>query len=62
MCGYRVELQWLKHPWIYENMFETGVVQANECSHSARSGGIRDISSIFFNMKVYYVFSLESPH
>ena len=26
-----VELQWLEHPWDYENMFEAGVVRANEC-------------------------------
>ena len=26
-----VELQWLKHFWNHENMFETGVVRANEC-------------------------------
>ena len=26
-----VELQWLGHLWNYENMFETGVVRANEC-------------------------------
>ena len=26
-----VELQWFKHPWNHENMFETGVVQANKC-------------------------------
>ena len=26
-----VELQWLEHFWDHENMFETGVVQANEC-------------------------------
>ena len=25
-----VELQWLKHLWYHENMFETGVVRANE--------------------------------
>ena len=25
------ELQWLEHLWNHENMFETGVVQANEC-------------------------------
>ena len=32
-------------------------------NHGARSGGIyRDIFSIFFNMKVYCVFSLELPH
>ena len=28
---YTVELQWLEHLWDQENMFETGVVQANEC-------------------------------
>ena len=26
-----VKLQWLEHLWDYENLFETGVVQANEC-------------------------------
>ena len=26
-----VEHQWLKHLWNHENMFETGVVRANEC-------------------------------
>ena len=26
-----VELQWLKHLWNHENMFETGLVRANEC-------------------------------
>ena len=26
-----VELQWLRHPRNHENMFETGLVQANEC-------------------------------
>ena len=26
-----VELQWLEHLWNPENMFETGVVRANEC-------------------------------
>ena len=34
-------------------------------NHSARSGGVignRDIFSIFFNMKVCCVFSLESPY
>ena len=35
-----VELQLLKHLWCQENMFETGVVPANEVNHSARSGGI----------------------
>ena len=49
-------------------MFETGVVRANECelmsvNHSATSGGIIVIFFIiFFNMKVRYVFSLESPY
>ena len=28
---HTVELQWLEHLWIHENMFETGVVRANEC-------------------------------
>ena len=28
--GDTVELQWLKHVWNHENMFETGVVRANE--------------------------------
>ena len=32
-------------------------------NHSARSGDILgNYSSIFFNMEVCYVFSLESPH
>ena len=32
-------------------------------NHSARSGGIIGIFlSIFYNVKVYCVFSLESPH
>ena len=26
-----VELQWLEHLWNHENMFETGVVRADEC-------------------------------
>ena len=25
-----VELQWLEHLWDHENMFETGVIRANE--------------------------------
>ena len=25
------EFQWLKHLWSHENMFEAGVIQANEC-------------------------------
>ena len=29
--GNIVELNWLKHLWNHKNMFETGVVQANEC-------------------------------
>ena len=43
-------------------MFETGAVRANEC-YSQRQGRRhnRDIFSIFFNMKVYCVFSSESP-
>ena len=43
-------------------MFQTGVVRASECdNHSARIGSKIEIS-LFFNMKVYCVFSLESPH
>ena len=45
-----VELQWLEHLWSRENMFETGVRRHNE-----------DTFLIFYNMKIYYVFSLESP-
>ena len=28
--GNTVELRWLEHLWDHENMFETGVVRANE--------------------------------
>ena len=28
--GHTVELQWLEHLWYHENMFETGLVRANE--------------------------------
>ena len=28
--GNTVELQWLEHLWDNENLFETGVVRANE--------------------------------
>ena len=28
---YKIELQWVEHLWNHENMFETGVVRANEC-------------------------------
>ena len=31
-------------------------------NHSARSGGTQGYLSVFFNMKVCCVFSLESPH
>ena len=57
-----VELQWLKHLWDYENVFETGVVRAIEgllLSQVRRHN--RDILFIFISMKVYCVFSLESP-
>ena len=44
-------------------MFETSVVRAYEVNHSASSGGIIGIIFFdFFNMKVCYLFSLESPH
>ena len=42
------------------NMFETGVVRFLKVNHSIRRHN-RDLFSIFFIMKVYYVFSLESP-
>ena len=44
-------------------MFETGVVQANECSslHQDRKQN-RDIFSMFFNTKGYCVISYKSPH
>ena len=58
-----VELQWLKYLWNHENMFETGVVRANEC-YSLRQvrRHNRDIFSIFFNKKVCCMLSLESYH
>ena len=48
---------------IIKNIFETGVVRANECysNHHVRRHN-RDIFSIFFNMKVCCVFSIESPY
>ena len=59
---YTVELQWLEHFLYHESMFETGVVRADEVNHSARPGSIIGIFfSIFFNMKICCVFSLESP-
>ena len=30
-CLNTAELQWFEHIWDHENMFETGVVQANQC-------------------------------
>ena len=44
-------------------MFETGVVRANECySLFQVSRYNRNIISISFDIKVYYVLSLELPH
>ena len=58
-----VELKLLELLWDYENMFETGVVRANDClSKNQNRMQSRDIFSISLNMKVYFVFSLESPH
>ena len=31
LIAYTEELQWLEHLSDHENMFETGVVRANEC-------------------------------
>ena len=44
-------------------MFETGVFRAYECQsqRQARRQNM-NVFSIFFNMKVCYVISLESPH
>ena len=58
-----VELQWLEHLWNHANMFETRVVRANGCYslHQVMRHN-RDIFSIFFNIKVCCVFSLESPY
>ena len=44
-------------------MFEIGVVRVVSVNNSAITGRHnRDVCSIFFNMKVYCVFSLELPH
>ena len=44
-------------------MFETGIVRANDCeSYRQVRRHNRYIFSIFFNMKVCYVVSLELPH
>ena len=42
-----VKLQWLEHLENHENGIKIGVVLANECNQSARSGGIIGISSRF---------------
>ena len=39
-----------------------GYFEPMRVDNSARSGGIIRISLIFYNMKVYCVFTLESPH
>ena len=31
LFSFTVEFQWLEHLWNHENMFEAGVVRANEC-------------------------------
>ena len=56
-----VEIQWLEHLYDHKNMFETGVVRANECySQRMVRRHNRDIILIFFRMKVCCVFSLEN--
>ena len=58
-----IDIQRLEHLWNHENMFETGVVLATEFNHIARSADIIWIFFlIFYNMKVYCVLALESPH
>ena len=61
---YTEELQWLAHLWTHENMFESGYFELMSVNHSTGSGSIIGMSvfSIFFTMKVCFVFSLESPH
>ena len=39
-----------------------GLFEPMRVDYSARSGGMIKISLIFYNMKVYCVFILESPH
>ena len=48
-----VELQWLEHLWNHKNMFETGVVRANEC-YSKRQAR-RDIFSFFLYEGILFV-------
>ena len=58
-----VELQWLKHLWDHENMFETGIVRAREClSERQVRRHNRDIFSIVYTMKAYCVFSLDDVY
>ena len=61
---YTVKLQWLEHLWgtmkICSRQRKFELMSVN---HSGRSGSTIGISfSIFLNMKIYCVFSLESPH
>ena len=44
---YTVELHWFEHPWNHENMFETGKFKLLSVNHSARPGGIIEISFRF---------------
>ena len=57
-----VELQRLEHHWNYENMLETGVVELMSVNHSARSEGMKGYIFDFLYMKVYCLYSFESPH
>ena len=60
---YKVEFQCLEYVWNHENMFETGAVRAYEGSSKRQvRRHNRDIFSIFFNVKVCCLFSLESPY
>ena len=53
-----VDLQWLIHLWSHENMFESGVLRANECTSQLKTRRHnRDIISIFLDMKVYCVYT-----
>ena len=59
---YTAELLWLEHLLNHENMFETGAIRAKEWQslRQIRRHNM-DIFSVFFNMKVCYVLSLELP-
>ena len=61
MVLYR-ELQWLEH-LLKPKKIETGVDRANECQIYRQDRRHNRYNSLSFsNMKMYCVFSLESPY